>query len=161
MRAKKIAVIYHSHSGNTAAAARLIAEGIEGAGGFEVLLVNVNEKRVDPAILADCAAAAFGTPDYFSYPTGCIKTFIDDWLIAKRKGVEQGEIPIALFVTHGGGGKAQQPFESLFRRIGPQSAETVSIKGKPEGEQADALRKLGADLVREAQELLAREASEG
>ena len=157
MRAKKIAVVYHSHSGNTAAAARHIAEGIEQAGGFEVVLANVNEQRVDPAILADCAAAAFGTPDYFSYPTGCMKTFIDDWLIAKRKGVEQGEIPIALFVTHGGGGAARGPFETLFRRIGPQSAETAMVKGKPEGEQVEALRKLGGELVREAQELLARE----
>ncbi len=156
MRAKKIAIVYHSHSGNTAAAAGHIAESIEEAG-FEVVLANVNEERVDPAILADCAAAAFGTPDYFSYPTGCMKTFIDDWLIAKRAGAEQGEIPIALFVTHGGGGKAQQPFESLFRRIGPQSAETAMIKGKPEGEQVEALRKLGRELVQEAQELLARE----
>ena len=156
MRAKKIAVIYHSHSGNTAAAARHIADAIEEAG-FEVVLANVNEGRVDPAILADCAAAAFGTPDYFSYPTGCMKTFIDDWLIAKRAGAEQEEIPIALFLTHGGGGKAQQPFESLFRRIGPQSAETAMVKGKPEGDQVEALRKLGRELVQEAQELLARE----
>jgi flavorubredoxin len=158
MRTKKIAVVYHSHSGNTAAAARHLAEGIEGEGGFEVVLANTNEERVDPAILADCSAAAFGTPDYFSYPAGCIKTFIDDWLIAKRKGVEQGEIPIALFVTHGGGGKAREPFETLFRRIGPQSAETAMVKGKPEGEQVEALRKLGAALVREAKELLARQA---
>ena len=31
------------------------------------------------------------------------------------------------------------------------------IKGKPEGEQVEALRKLGRELVQEAQELLARE----
>jgi multimeric flavodoxin WrbA len=157
MRAKKIAVVYHSHSGNTAAAAHHVAEGIEKAGGFEIVLANVNEKRVEPAILADCAAAAFGTPDYFSYPTGCMKTFMDDWLIAKRKGAEQGEIPIALFLTHGGGGAARQPFETLFRRIGPQASETVSVKGKPEGAQVEALRKLGTDLVREAKELLAKQ----
>jgi len=115
---KKIAVIYHSHSGNTAEAARHVMEGINRVGEFEVLMLNTNEERVSPAVLADCAAAAFGTPDYFSYPAGTMKTFIDDWLIAKRKGGKHpGEIPIALFVTHGGGGAARQPFETLFRRI--------------------------------------------
>lgn len=158
MHQKKISVIYHTHSGNTAEAARHIVEGINRAGEFEVLMVNTNEERVEPAVLADCAAAAFGTPDYFSYPAGGMKMFIDDWLIAKRKGAEQpGEIPIALFVTHGGGGGARQPFETLFRRIGPQVGETVVVKGRPEDEQAEALRKLGEQLAREAQELLARE----
>ena len=157
MAKKKIAVIYHSLSGNTAAAARNVAEGIKNAGGFEVVMANTNEKRVDPAILADCAAAAFGTPDYFSYPAGCMKTFIDDWLIAKRKSGEQGgEIPVALFVSHGGGGGAKQPFETLFRRIGPQTGETLVVKGKPEGEQVEALRKLGAALAKSAKEAQAK-----
>ena len=158
MAKKKIAVIYHSQSGNTAAAARNVAEGIKDAGGFEVVMANSNEKRVDPAILADCAAAAFGTPDYFSYPAGCIKTFIDDWLIAKRKGGEQAEIPIVLFVSHGGGGGAKAPFETLFRRIGPQTGETLVIKGKPEGDQVEALRKLGAALVKDAKASQAKKA---
>ena len=79
-----------------------------------------------------------------------MKTFIDDWLITKRTGSEQPEIPIVLFISHGGGGGAKQPFETLFRRIGPQTGETMVIKGKPEGDQVEALRKLGAALVKDA-----------
>jgi len=156
MRQKKIAVIYHSHTGNTAAAAQAVVAGINEAAGFEVLAVNTNERHVDPKVLAECAGAAFGTPDYFSYPAGTMKVFIDNWLIAKRGGQEDiGDIPVALFITHGGGGGARQPFETLFRRIGPQVGETVMIKGKPDETALAACRKLGAELARKAQELLA------
>jgi flavorubredoxin len=157
MRSKRIAVIYHSQTlGNTKAAAESVAEGIRAAGGFEVLVANTNDRRVDPAVLADCAGAAFGTPDYFSYPAGGMKQFIDDWLIATRAGNEAIKgLPIALFVTHGGGGRAGKPFEELMRRIGPQVGETLMIKGKPGEPEADACRQLGAALAAEAEKFLA------
>jgi flavorubredoxin len=157
MRQKRIAVIYHSQSlGNTKAAAEFVIEGIKSAGGFEVVAFNTNEGRVDPALLAECAGAAFGAPDYFSYPAGMMKQFMDDWLIAKRKGNEEIEgIPVALFATHGGGGRLKEPFESLFQRVGPQVGETLMIKGAPGDAEAEACRKLGAALVAKAAELLA------
>jgi flavorubredoxin len=156
MRCKKIAVIYHSQSvGNTEAAARHVIEGIE-AGGFEVEAHNTNDGRLDPAMLAECAGLAVGTPDYFSYPAGGLKVFIDDWLIARRGGNEEiAGIPVALFVTHGGGGVARGPLEELFRHIGPQVGETVMVKGGPGDSEAEELRGLGAELVRKAGELLA------
>jgi flavorubredoxin len=156
MRKRKIAVIYHSQSlGNTRAAAEHVAAGIRSAGGFEVVAFNTNDGRVDPALLAECAGVAFGAPDYFSYPAGMLKQFMDDWLIAKRKGNEQMEgIPVALFATHGGGGRVKEPFEALFRRIGPQVGETLMIKGAPGEAEAEACRKLGAALAAKAAELL-------
>jgi flavorubredoxin len=159
VRQKKIAVIYHSQSaGNTKAAAELVAEGIAGAGEFEVHLANTNEGRVDPAVLAECAGAAFGTPDYFSYPAGGLKMFVDDWLIAQRAGNEEIKgLPIALFLTHGGGGLARDPFEDLLRHIGPQVGETLSIKGSPADSDAAACKQLGAELARRAESYLAEE----
>lgn len=144
----KVAVIYHSQSaGNTQAAAGLVAEGLREAGGFEVVMHNTNETRVDPALLAECAAVALGTPDYFSYPAGNFKQFVDDWLIACRQGNEdiQG-MPIALFLTHGGGGRAREPFEGLCGRIGSQVGETVMVKGMPDTEASGACRELGRAL---------------
>jgi flavorubredoxin len=85
--------------------------------------------------------------------------FMDDWLIAQRAGNEDIKgMPIALFLTHGGGGVAKGPFEELFRHVGPQVGQTVTAKGKPGSAEADALRKLGAELAREAEKLLSRAA---
>lgn len=157
MRQKKIAVIYHSQSlGNTKAAAEFVIEGIRSACDFEIVAFNTNDGRVDPALLAECAGVAFGAPDYFSYPPGLLKQFMDDWLIAKRKGNDEMEgIPVALFATHGGGGRIKEPFQELFKRIGPLVGETLMIKGAPGDAEAEACRRLGAELAAKAQELLA------
>jgi flavorubredoxin len=130
-----------------------VAEGIEEAGNFEVVLANTNDGRVDPTMLAECAGVAFGTPDYFSYPAGGIKVFMDDWLIAKRGGADAIEgLPVALFLTHGGGGRARDPFENLFERVGPRVADTVMIKGAPDEEGARTCRELGRALAAKARE---------
>ena len=159
MRQKKIAIIYHSQSrGNTAAAADKVADGVREHGEFEPELHNTNDGRVAPAVLSECAAAAFGTPDYFSYPAGGMKMFIDDWLIAKRGGQEGLEgLPVALFVTHGGGMKAVEPFEYLFTKVGPQVGETVSVAGAPADEDADRCRELGRRLAEQAETFLREE----
>ena len=156
----RIAVIFHSQSvGNTKAAAELVAEGIREAGDFEVVLENTNDGRLDPAILEGCAGVAVGTPDYFSYPAGGLKMFIDDWLIAKRGGETKIEgMPVALFVTHGGGGSAKEPHETLFRRIGPQVGETLLVEGKPRGEAVKACVALGKALAAAAEEYLSKDA---
>lgn len=157
MRSRKIAVIYHSQSaGNTKAAAEHVIEGIESVGGFELFVANTDEGRVEPAVLADCAGAAFGSPDYFSYPAGGMKVFMDDWLIAQRGGNEEIKgMPVALFLTHGGGGAARKPLEDLFRHIGPQVGETMTVKGRPGEPEAEACRRLGQELAREAEQFLA------
>ena len=159
MRGKKIAVIYHSQqSGNTRKAAQAVAEGVRESGQFEAVLMNTNEQRVDPGVLAECAAAAFGTPDYFSYPAGSIKVFVDDWMIAKWGGNEEiGGMPVALFVTHGGGGKAREPFESLIKHIGVQVGTTVMVKGAPDDEDAAALAEIGRKLAQAAEQFLAEQ----
>jgi multimeric flavodoxin WrbA len=75
---KKIIVIYHSQQyGNTKILAEAIAEGVREAGG-EVNLINTNEMRVTLEEFLASDAVAIGTPDYFSYVAGTIKTFFDD-----------------------------------------------------------------------------------
>jgi flavodoxin len=152
MARKAIALIYHSQSaGNTKAAAAHVREAIEADGRFSVLEYNTNDGRVGPGILAECAGAAFGTPDYFSYPAGGVKMFFDDWLVEKRKGNEEIEgLPVAPFMTCGGGGAAKTPFEGLCQKVGPQIADTVVIKGSPDDEGAEACRKMAKLLVEEA-----------
>jgi len=82
----KIIVIYHSQQyGNTKVLAEALVEGAREAG-MEVELINTNERRVtlDEFLASD--AVAIGTPNYFSYPTGTVKTFFDDVFLWDQSG---------------------------------------------------------------------------
>jgi multimeric flavodoxin WrbA len=149
----KILIFYHSQEyGHTAAMARAVAEGARksAAGGaeIEVVLHNANEGRYPAAEYRTFDGVAFGTPDYFSYFAGTLKTFLDDWYLAKKDDPAglTGK-PIALFLSHGGGGRARQPFEALFTRLGSPVAETVVSQGPPDTGALAACRELGAKLA--------------
>lgn len=161
MPERKIVVLYHSQgSGNTRVAAELVVQGIRAAGGFELVIRNTNDARLDPAILEDCAGVAVGTPDYFEYPAGSLKMFMDDWLIARRGGNRKMEgMPVALFLVHSASvGRdrrrhdevlrhARKRHEELFRHIGPQVGRTLASIGTPEGHTARDFVALGRDLT--------------
>jgi multimeric flavodoxin WrbA len=132
---KTILVIYHSQQfGNTKILAKEIASGILDAGGA-VELVNTNERRValDEFLKAD--AVALGTPDYYSYPAGTIKTFFDDLYLWDKAGKPIKGKPTVLFMTHGGGGRAKQPFEDFAEHFFQRIGETVT-SGRPVGDDA-------------------------
>ncbi|MBN1401177.1 MAG: flavodoxin family protein [Anaerolineae bacterium] len=114
---KKVMIVYHSQQyGNTKACAELVARGVREAGEIEVELVNLNEaQRIDIDAFLATDGVALGTPDYFSYPAGTIKQLFDDLLEAYRKDKPVYDRPCALFVTHGGGGRAVEPFKRLAR----------------------------------------------
>lgn len=57
--------------------AEAIAEGARAAGA-DVTLVNTNEQRLDIEVYRRFDAVAFGSPDYYSYIAGTLKTFLDD-----------------------------------------------------------------------------------
>ena len=141
----KALIIYHSQQhGNTGKMAEAVAEGFgEGA-----TLWNTNEKRFDVTKVPGYDCIAVGTPDYFSYMAGTLKTFMDDIYIAERNGVEgiTGK-PVVLFMSHGGGGRAKEPFEKLFNRLGDVIGETVESSGAPSASVLDACRALGKSLA--------------
>ena len=131
----KIIVIYHSQQyGNTKVLAEAIAEGACEAGA-EISLVNTNERRVTLEEVLAADALAIGTPDYFSYVAGTIKTFFDDIYLWDGAGESVRGKPAVLFCSHGGGGKVRQPFESLAHRFFQQVGETVS-SGRPITDEA-------------------------
>jgi multimeric flavodoxin WrbA len=144
----KIIVIYHSQQfGNTKALAEPLAEGAREAGA-EVELINVNERRVtlDEFLAAD--AVALGTPDYFSYLAGTIKTFLDDLYLWDQSGKAVKGKPAAFFLSHGGGGKVKHPFESLARHFFQQVGETVESARPISNEAKRKCFSLGQELVR-------------
>jgi multimeric flavodoxin WrbA len=143
----KIIVIYHSQQyGNTRVLAEALVEGAREAGA-EVNLINTNERRVTLEEFLAADAVAIGTPDYFSYVAGTIKTFFDDMYLWDQSGESvKGKLAV-LFCSHGGGGKVRQPFESLTQRFFQQVGETVG-SGRPISDEAKKkCLALGKELV--------------
>jgi len=144
---KKILVIYHSQEhGNTRTLALAVAEGIRDAGG-EVQIINTNEQRVSPEEFLSSDALAIGTPDYYSFPAGTIKTFFDDLYLWNKAGKPVKGKPAVLFMTHGGGGRAKQPFEGFADRFFQRIGETVSSVGPVSEEAKKRCSDLGKELV--------------
>jgi len=143
-----VLILYHSQQyGNTEMMAKAVAEGAEEAGA-EVTLHNANEERFDVERYRDCDAAAFGSPDYYSYIAGTLKVFLDDWFLAKRENAAGlTDKPIALFYSHGGGGAVRKPLEQLFTKLGAPVMAPVESLGEPSGAVLAACRELGGALV--------------
>jgi multimeric flavodoxin WrbA len=146
----KMIVIYHSQQyGNTKVLAEAFAEGARETGA-EVNLINTNERRVTLKEFLAADAVAIGTPDYFSYLAGTIKTFFDDLYLWDQSGESVKGKPAVLFCSHGGGGgKVKQPFESLAHRFFQQVGETVG-SGRPISDEAKKkCYRLGKELAKD------------
>jgi len=139
----KVMVVYYSGTGNTDKMAELIAEGCREVSGVEVEMTKL--PGADMEAVAEADGFAFGSPDYFSYPAGHVKTFYDEALALKEQISGR---PYVAFCTHGGGGRALQPLESLSQALGLQQvAPGVTCAGAPSGKHADDARTLGRTLA--------------
>ena len=139
-------VLYHSQQhGNTGKMAEEIAEGLR-LEGCDVTLHNAHDERypITEYPLYDCVA--FGTPDYFSYLAGTLKTFMDDWYIHWNEPGYQGKSYV-VFYSHGGGGRVREAL-SLFSRVGTQIGEAVGSRGTPNQTVLDKCRVLGSELAK-------------
>jgi len=145
----KALVLYHSQEfGNTAAMAEAVAEGLRAAG-CTVDMHNTDNGRFDITQFPQYDCAAFGSPDYYSYVAGGLKTFMDDHYIQDvRKGTKglKGK-PYALFYSHGGGGDVREVMVSLFQRVGRMVGSPVGSRGWPTDEVLKQCRALGRALV--------------
>ena len=144
----KALVLYHSQEfGNTGAMAEAVAEGLRAAG-CETTLFNTDEGRYDVTQFPQYDCVAFGSPDYFSYIAGGLKTFMDDHYVHDvRKGLKglKGK-PYALFYSHGGGGKVRDSM-SIFKRVGTLVGEPVGSHGRPNQGVLEKCRALGVELA--------------
>jgi len=148
----KALVLYHSQEyGNTKGMAEAVAEGLKESG-CEVERFNTNDGRFDITTFPKFDCVAFGSPDYFSYVAGGLKTFLDDHYIQTVVKKEEGYTgkPYALFYSHGGGGKVKSVMIQLFKRIGAQVCDPVGSYGKPNQQIMEECRELGMRLGRTA-----------
>ncbi len=148
----KALVLYHSQEyGNTKLMADAIVDGLKEIG-CEVTGFNTNDGRFDIATFPEFDCVAFGSPDYFSYIAGGLKTFMDDHYIqstVKKKEGYTGKL-YALFCSHGGGGKVKSVMKELFKRVGTQVGQLVDSQGKPNQQTLKNCRELGRLLGKTA-----------
>ena len=148
----KALVIYHSQQfGNTSAMAEAVAGGLRDAG-CEVDLFNTNEGRFDITKFPQYDCAAFGSPDYFGYIAGGLKTFMDDHYIHDvNKGLKglKGKSYV-LFYSHGGGGRVKDAIQQLFSRVGTLIGEPAGSRGKPDQQVLEKCKALGRELAKAA-----------
>jgi multimeric flavodoxin WrbA len=142
----KALVLYHSQQvGNTGRMAEAVAEGLK-AGGCEVTLHNANEKRFPISDFPKYQCVAFGTPDYFSYMAGTLKTFMDDWYLNRNQTGYTGKNYV-VFYSHGGGGRVKDSL-SLFSRVGSLVGKPVESHGSPSEAVLNECRNLGVQLAK-------------
>jgi multimeric flavodoxin WrbA len=139
-------VLYHSQQyGNTKQMAEEVAEGLRSEG-CEVTLHNADEERYPINEYPNYDCVAFGTPDYFSYLAGTLKTFMDDWYIHRNKPGYRNKF-YAVFYSHGGGGRVKQAL-GLFSRVGTQVGKLVESYGFPNRTVLNECRALGVELAK-------------
>jgi len=136
-----ICVIYHSDTGNTHTLARRLAEGAE-LDGVEVRLLPADRLDLDAAAAAD--ALAVGSPDYFNYVAGSVKTFFDRILHDERFR----DKPYVAFGTTGAAGEVVAAVEGLagacgLRRVAPG----LAVRGRPDEAEAYKAYELGKALA--------------
>ncbi|SJZ51317.1 flavodoxin family protein [Selenihalanaerobacter shriftii] len=71
----KLAILYHSESGNTETVAGIIAEGASSAGNVEVKCMGIED--IDQGFLDEAAAVIFGCPTYLADFSWQIKKWFD------------------------------------------------------------------------------------
>ena len=142
----KALVLYHSQQyGNTKKMAEAVSEGLQSEG-CAVTMHNANEGRYPIEDYAQYDCVAFGTPDYFSYMAGTLKTFMDDWHINRNKPGYTNK-PTAVFFSRGGGGRARGSLE-LFSRCGKSIGKTVESSGTPSPNVLRECKALGIKLAK-------------
>ena len=140
----RILVIYYSASGNTRKMAELVAEGASAENRHEVKTVEASGLSTAEFTAAD--GYAFGSPDYFTYMAGQMKTFFDQALPLVGKIKDK---PFVTFVTHGGGGDAIKSLDKLGTAIGLKKVcEGVRSLGAPTKKTVEESRELGGKLAR-------------
>lgn len=122
----RILIVYSSYGGNTEKLAQAIADGARTAGNGNV---DVKVKRARDTTRDDIKnanALAFGSPTYYSYMTGELKTLFDEAL--PHKGAFDGKPVIAFSTGEGGQLEGVQSIENIVDYLGAQLVQRSDIR---------------------------------
>lgn len=142
----KLLIVYYSRFGSTEAMAEAVSEGASAAG------ATVSLKKAADAVaddLLDCDAAAFGSPNYYSYMAGVLKDFFDRIYYDVRGKVE--DKPYGSFCSSGG--SSTLALDSIDRVASLSSLrmkkvfDGVLATGKPSPDVLEQCKELGKKLA--------------
>lgn len=141
---KEVYVVYWSGTGNTAAMAEAVGEGIT-AGGAAAKVVSVSD--VTPEVLKDAECFALGCPSMGAeqLEEGEMEPFVTE-----VEGFASGK-KIGLFGSYGwGDGEWMREWASRMESAGAEivGGEGVIANEAPDEEALDTLRKLGMELAK-------------
>jgi flavorubredoxin len=146
----KVLIIYYSKTGNTEKLANLVAEGCQQVPGVEVEMVRLPAPALEDVLRALAAAdgCAIGSPEYYSYMAGHVKTFFDEALAYRAQLAGK---PYVAFGTHGGGARVLDSLERLCQAQGlRQAAPGLMCAGAPGPAEVQAAHNLGRALAQAA-----------
>ncbi len=137
----KAVIIYASRSGNTAAMARAVAEGLQEAG-VDVELKGASEATAED--LKEAQAIILGSPTYMHDLIGPVKTFLFEMDKAELKG-KLG----AAFGSYGWSGEATRLLNETMKNIFQMEVlePGLRIKGRPAGEGLERCRQFGREIA--------------
>ena len=99
----RILVIYHSQGGHTREMAEAVARGANSISNVEVSLRRAEEATLED--LLECDGLALGSPEYFGYMAGMIKSFFDRTYDEARGEKEIFKKPYVVFISAGNDGQ--------------------------------------------------------
>lgn len=140
---KEVYVVYWSGTGNTAAMAEAVGEGIA-AGGAAAKVFSVSD--VTPSVLKDAECFALGCP---SMGAEQLEESEMEPFVAEVEKFASGR-KIGLFGSYGwGDGEWMREWTSRMERAGAEiiGGEGIIANDAPDEEALDALKKLGMELA--------------
>ncbi|MCD1294353.1 flavodoxin [Methanocella sp. CWC-04] len=144
-----VLIIYTSYSGNTEELARAISEGVKSSGNLNVVMKRASEVNL-PDIGNSCAIA-FGSPTYYSYMSGDLKSLFDRSLPFKQFFEDK---PVMAFATGEGGQltciesieKLLDFFNVRFVQRSDIKSAGLAVQGKPDSAARKAAIEAGKKL---------------
>ncbi len=143
-----ILIIFSSRGGHTEEVARAMADGAKGAGNGNVDVIVKRARETGRADIEKASALAFGSPTYFSYMSGELKTLFDEAL--PYKNAFEGKPAIAFATGNGGQLKCIQSIEGIlefFHASFVQKSDILSaglaVQGKPDEGALGQARAIG------------------
>lgn len=124
----KMAVLYHSKSGNTKRMAEVVARGMASVKDVEARVFPI--EQVDEAWVRESKCVVLGTPTYYADLTGTVKDFLEHCKGYQLAGKMGGAFATADYI-HGGGDLAIQTILTHMMVLGMLLYSGGSSHGRP------------------------------
>lgn len=142
---KRLLIVYHSQTGNTAALARAAAEGAATEAEVTVDLRRAADAGIDELLAAD--GVLFGSPENFGYLSGGLTDFLARTFYPAQP--HQLGLPYAAFISAGNDGSgAVRQLERIARGYPlKRVAEPVIVRGEVTPAGLEQVRELGMAMA--------------